>query len=67
MRPVLTFRESFLREMLLSYRSAKVFSLKNSPLYGIIKGSGVQNMDGAGGGGQKRGGPNLSLISAYLS
>ena len=35
MRPVLTFRESFLREMLLSYRSAKVFSLENFPLYGI--------------------------------
>ena len=34
MRPVLTFRESFLREMLLSYRSAKVFSLENFPLYG---------------------------------
>ena len=33
MRPA--FRESFLREMLLSYRSAKVFSLKNFPLYGI--------------------------------
>ena len=36
MRPVLTFRESFLREMLLSYRSAKVFSLENFPLYGIL-------------------------------
>ena len=35
MRPVLTFRESFLREMLLSYRSAKVFSLQNFPLYGM--------------------------------
>ena len=35
MRPVLTFRESFLREMLLSYRSAKVFSLENFPLYGV--------------------------------
>ena len=34
MQPVLTFRESFLREMLLSYRSAKVFSLENFPLYG---------------------------------
>ena len=34
MRPLLTFRESFLREMLLSYRSAKVFSLENFPLYG---------------------------------
>ena len=34
MRPVLTFHESFLREMLLSYRSAKVFSLENFPLYG---------------------------------
>ena len=32
----LTFRESFLREMLLSYRSAKVFSLENFPLYGIV-------------------------------
>ena len=36
MRPVLTFRENFLREMLLSYRSAKVFSLENFPPYGII-------------------------------
>ena len=36
MRPVLTFRESFLREMLLSYRSAKVFSLENLPLCGIL-------------------------------
>ena len=35
MRPVLAFRESFLREMILSYRSAKVFSLENFPLYGI--------------------------------
>ena len=35
MRPVLTFHESFLCEMLLSYRSAKVFSLENFPLYGI--------------------------------
>ena len=34
MQPVLTFREIFLREMLLSYRSAKVFSLENFPLYG---------------------------------
>ena len=34
MRPVITFCESFLRKMLLSYRSAKVFSLKNFPLYG---------------------------------
>ena len=34
MRPVLTFRESFLHEMLLSYRSMKVFSLENFPLYG---------------------------------
>ena len=34
MRPVLVFRESFLREMLLSYRSVKVFSLENFPLYG---------------------------------
>ena len=33
MRPVLIFCESFLREMLLSYWSAKVFSLKNFPLY----------------------------------
>ena len=33
MRPVSTFRESFLREMLLSYRSAKIFSLENFPLY----------------------------------
>ena len=36
MRPILTFRESFLREMLLSYRSAKVFSLENFPLYGTF-------------------------------
>ena len=34
MRPVLTFRQSFLSKMLLSYWSAKVFSLKNFPLYG---------------------------------
>ena len=27
-------RESFLHEMLLSYRSAKVFSFENFPLYG---------------------------------
>ena len=33
MQPVLAFHESFLREMLLSYRSANVFSLKNFPLY----------------------------------
>ena len=32
MRTVLAFRE-----MILSYRSAKVFSLENFPLYGIIK------------------------------
>ena len=31
----LTFRESFLHEMLPSYQSAKVFSLKNFSLYGI--------------------------------
>ena len=36
MRPLLTFRESFLREMLLSHRSSKVFSLENFPLYGIM-------------------------------
>ena len=36
MRPLLTFRESFLREMLLSHRSSKVFSLENFPLYGNI-------------------------------
>ena len=36
MRPVLTFRENFLREMLLSYQSAKVFSLENFPLYGTL-------------------------------
>ena len=36
MRPVLAFRESFLRKMLLFYRSVKVFSLENFPLYGII-------------------------------
>ena len=35
MRPVLTFCESFLPEMLLSYQSTKVFSLENFPLYGI--------------------------------
>ena len=35
MRPASTFCEIFLREMLLSYRSAKVFSLKNFPLYGM--------------------------------
>ena len=35
MRPVLAFRESFLREMILSYQSAKVFSLENFPLYGM--------------------------------
>ena len=35
MRPVLTFRENFLREMLLSYQSVKVFSLENFLLYGI--------------------------------
>ena len=34
-RSVFAFRESFLREMLFSYRSAKVFSLENFPLYGI--------------------------------
>ena len=28
--------ESFLHEMLLSYQSAKVFSLESFPLYGII-------------------------------
>ena len=44
MRPVLTFRESFLREMLLSYRSAKVFSLENFPLYGTA--SSVMAIDG---------------------
>ena len=31
----LTFGESFLHEMLPSYRSAKVFSLESFPLYGI--------------------------------
>ena len=36
MWPVLTIRESFLREMLLSYRSVKVLSLENFPLYGIF-------------------------------
>ena len=36
MQPILTFREGFLREMLLSYRSVKVFSLENFPLYGIM-------------------------------
>ena len=36
-RQVLTFRESFLHEMLLSHRSAKVFSLENFPLYGILQ------------------------------
>ena len=36
MRPVLTFRESFLHEMLLSYRSVKVLSLENFPLYGTL-------------------------------
>ena len=35
MRPILTFRESFLREMLLSYWSVKIFSLENFPLYGM--------------------------------
>ena len=39
MQPVLTFRESFLCEMLLSYGSAKVFSLENFPLYGIHTGT----------------------------
>ena len=32
----LTFCESFLREMLPSYRSVKVFSLENFPLYGTL-------------------------------
>ena len=36
MRPILTFHESFLREMLLSHRSAKVFSLENFSLDGIL-------------------------------
>ena len=35
-RSVFAFRESFLRKMLLSYRSAKVFSLENFPLYGMV-------------------------------
>ena len=34
MWPVLTFHESFLHKILLSYRSAKVFSFENFPLYG---------------------------------
>ena len=38
MRPVLTFRESFLHEMLLSYRSTKVLSLENFPLYSNFHG-----------------------------
>ena len=42
-RSVFAFRESFLREMLLSYRSAKVFSLENFPLYGIVEGNTVNN------------------------
>ena len=37
-RSVFAFRESFLHEMLLSYRSAKVFSLENFPLYGTYRG-----------------------------
>ena len=42
MRPILTSRESFLRKMILSYRSAKVFSLENFPLYGnVIMSHGV--------------------------
>ena len=36
MWPVLTFRESFLHKMLLSYWSVKVFSLENFPLYGML-------------------------------
>ena len=35
MWPALTFRESFLRKMLPSYWSVKVFSLEIFPLYGI--------------------------------
>ena len=61
-RSVFAFRESFLCEMLLSYRSAKVFSLENFPLYGILLRTYVcklnypklifQGPGGGGGGGE---------------